>query len=104
MIKDSVAYVLARIEDDSSLTTISQHESMVEGLAAGGHRVEVEDHNHAYTLISSSGSRVATLCEGRIGYREWARRRLHSQPRSEDEYIHALDDRYDQDVNELLTS
>jgi hypothetical protein len=39
---------------------------------------------------------VAGFAEGRIGYREWARRngRLGD--------IHSLDDRYDHDVDELM--
>jgi hypothetical protein len=36
------------------------------------------------------------FAEGRIGYREWARR----NGRLED--IHSLDDRYDHDIDELL--
>ena len=43
------------------------------------------------------GGRVACFAEGRIGYREWARRsgRLYD--------IHnSIDDRYDHDVDELL--
>ena len=31
----SVAYVLCRIEDDSSLTPVSQHEDIAHGVAAG---------------------------------------------------------------------
>ena len=39
---------------------------------------------------------MASFAEGRIGYREWARRtgRL--------EEIHILEDRYDHDVDELM--
>ena len=46
--------------------------------------------------LYSDGVKVASLAEGRMGYREWARRngRLHD--------IHALDDRYDHDVDELM--
>jgi hypothetical protein len=39
---------------------------------------------------------VASFAEGRIGYREWARR----NGRLAD--IHAIDDRYDHDVDELM--
>jgi hypothetical protein len=39
---------------------------------------------------------VATFAEGRIGYREWARRSGHL------EYIHSIDDRYDHDIDELM--
>jgi hypothetical protein len=90
----SVAYVLCRIEDDSSLTPISQHEDIVTGIAAGKHCVEMEDFDFGYSLYAD-GVKVASFAEGRVGYREWARRngRLGD--------IHSLDDRYDHDVDEL---
>ena len=95
MIKGSVPYVLCRIEDDSSLTPVSEHEDIVDGVAAGKHRVEVEDFDFSYGLFVDGG-RVAAFAEGRIGYREWARR----NGRLED--IHSLDDRLDHDVDELM--
>src|SRR5918998_4563701 len=95
MIKASVAYVLCRIEDDVSLTPISEHEDIVGGVAAGKHQVEVEDFDFGYALYAD-GVRVASFAEGRIGYREWARR----SGRLAD--IHAIDDRYDHDVDELM--
>jgi hypothetical protein len=36
-----VSYVLCRIEDDSSLTSVSQHEDISAGVVAGKYRVEV---------------------------------------------------------------
>jgi hypothetical protein len=95
VIKASVAYVLCRIEDDASLTPISEHEDIVDGVAAGKHQVEVEDFDFSYCLYVD-GVKVASFAEGRIGYREWALRsgRL--------EYIHSIDDRYDHDVDELM--
>jgi hypothetical protein len=95
MIKASVAYVLCRIEDDSSLTPISEHEDIVDGVAVGKHQVEVEDFDFSYGLYAD-GVKVASFAEGRIGYREWALRsgRL--------EYIHSVDDRYDHDIDELM--
>jgi hypothetical protein len=95
MIKASVAYVLCRVEDDASLTPISEHKEIVGGVAAGKHRVEQEDFDFSYGLYAD-GVKVASFAEGRIGYREWARRsgRL--------EYIHSIDDRYDHDVDELI--
>ena len=39
----SVAYVLCRIEDDSSLTPVSRHGDFLTAIAAAGHAVEVED-------------------------------------------------------------
>jgi hypothetical protein len=91
----SVAYVLCRIEDDSSLTPISQHGDFLTGIAAGGYAIEVEDFDFAYGLFAD-GVRVACFAEGRIGYREWARRNgcLYD--------IHSIDDRYDHDVDELM--
>ncbi len=96
MIKSSVAYVLCRIEDDSSLTPVSEHVDLVTGMAAAKHQVGEEDFDFAYGLFSEDGLKVASFSEGRIGYREWARR---NGRRCE---IHSLDDRYDHDVDELI--
>ena len=41
--------------------------------------------------------KVASFAEGRMVYREWARR----SGRLED--IHSIDDRYDHDIDELMT-
>jgi hypothetical protein len=96
----SVAYVLCRIEDDSSLTPVSRHGDMLTGLAAGGYAVEVEDFDFAYALYSgdsANGSlttRVASFREGRIGYRLWATRTGRMSP--------SVEDRYDHDVDELM--
>jgi hypothetical protein len=91
----SVAYVLCRIEDDASLTPVSEHEDICAAVVAGKHQVEVEDFDFSYGLYVDEG-RVASFAEGRIGYREWARRsgRLGD--------IHSIDDRYDHDVDELM--
>jgi hypothetical protein len=90
----SVAYVLCRIEDDSSLTLVSEHEELSAGIKAGRHMVEVEDHDFSFGLYTSDlAARVARFAYGRVGYREWARRRG---------YIHTVDDRYDHDVDELM--
>ena len=93
MIETSVAYVLCRIEDDSSLTPVSQHEDILTGIAAGGYAVEVEDLDFAYALYSGA-TRVAAFREGRIGYRMWATRTGRISP--------SLEDRYDHDVDELM--
>src|SRR5215211_684822 len=84
----SVAYVLCRIEDDASLTPISEHEDIVAAVVAGKHQVEVDDFDFSYGVYAD-GKRVICFAEGRIGYREWARRngRLGD--------IHAIDDRLD---------
>jgi hypothetical protein len=91
----SVAYVLCRIEDDASLTPVSEHNDLSCGIKAAKHMVEVEDLDFSYALYVD-GVKVASFAEGRIGYREWARRsgRL--------EYIHSMDDRYDHDIDELM--
>ena len=95
MIKGSVPYVLGRIEEDSFLTPVSEHEDIVAAVVAGKHQVEVEDFDFSYGLFVD-GSRVASFAEGRIGYREWARR----SGRLAD--IHSLDDRLDHDIDELM--
>ena len=95
MIKASVAYVLCRIEDDASLTHISEHEDIVAGVAAGKHQIEVEDFEFSYGLYGDGG-RVASFAEGRLGYRRWALR----NGRLSD--IHSLDDRLDHDIDELM--
>jgi hypothetical protein len=47
-------------------------------------------------VVEADGIGVASFAEGRIGYREWARRNGHLGD------IHSLDDRYDHDVGELM--
>jgi hypothetical protein len=91
----SVACVLCRIEDDSSLTPISQHEDIVAAVIAGKHQVEVEDFDFSYGVYAN-GRRVICFAEGRIGFREWARR----NGRLAD--IHSIDDRLDHDIDELM--
>src|SRR5919202_497260 len=95
----SVAYVLCRIEDDSSLTPVSEHGDILTGIAAAGYAVEVEDQDFAYALYSGdpsngSATRVASSRGGRIGYRRWATRTDHINP--------SVEDRYDHDVDELM--
>jgi hypothetical protein len=96
----SVAYVLCRIEDDSSLTSVSRHGDFLTGIAAGGYAVEVEDINFAYALYAgdpsngSSTTRVASFREGRIGYRRWAAKTERINP--------SVEDRFDHDVDELM--
>ena len=96
------AYVLCRIEDDSSLTPVSQHEDMLTAIAAGGYAVEVEDLEFAYYALyagdpsngSSTTTRVASFREGRIGYRLWATRSGRINP--------SVEDRLDHDIDELM--
>ena len=100
MIKGSLPYTLCRIEDDSSLTPVSQHGDFITGIAAAGHAVEVEDLEFAYALYAgdpsngSSTTRVASFREGRIGYRLWATSTGRISP--------SVEDRYDHDVDELM--
>ena len=100
MIKGSLPYTLCRIEDDSSLTSVSQHQDILTAIAAGGYAVEVEDLEFAYALYAghpsngSSTTRVASFREGRIGYREWATRSGRINP--------SVEDRLDHDVDELM--
>jgi hypothetical protein len=95
------AYVLCRIEDDSSLTPISEHEDILTAIAAGGYAVEVEDLDFAYALYAgdpsngSSTMRVASFRDGRIGYRLWATRRSGRIDPS-------VEDRLDHDIDELM--
>ena len=89
----SVAYVLCRIEDDSSLTPVSEHPDLLTGVSAGGYAVEVEDFDFAYALYGGA-TRVATFREGRIGYRMWVMRTGRISP--------SVEDRYDHDVDELM--
>jgi hypothetical protein len=95
----SVAYVLCRIEDDSSHTPVSRHEDILTGIAAAGHAVEVEDSDFAYALYSGdpsngSSTRVASFREGRIGYRLWAAKAGLISP--------SVEDRLDHDVDEMM--
>jgi hypothetical protein len=96
----SVAYVLCRIEDDASLTPVSEHEDMLTGIAAAGYAVGVEDRDFAYALYAGDPTdegpswRVASFCEGRIGYRMWATRTGRISP--------SVEDRLDHDVDELM--
>jgi hypothetical protein len=99
VIEQSVPYVLCRIEDDSSLTSVSQHGDFLTGIAAGGYAVEVEDLDFAYALYAGhpsdgSSTRVASFREGRIGYRLWATRSGRISP--------SVEDRLDHDVDELM--
>jgi hypothetical protein len=90
-------YTLCRIEDDASTTPIGEYADIVSGIAEGKRVVAEDDFDFAYSLHADNGCKVATFAEGRVGNREWARRcgRL--------DYIHSQDDRYDKDVDELLT-
>ena len=59
----SVAYVLCRIEDDASLTPVSQHEDILTAIAAGGYAVEVEDLEFAYALYAGDPSNGSYACD-----------------------------------------
>jgi len=86
-------YLLCRIEDESSISLVSELADIVSGIAEGKRVVAEDDFDFAYRLLTEDGVKVATFAEGRIGYRAWAQR---------NGYISSLDDRYDHDVEELL--
>ena len=86
----SVAYVLCRIEDDSSLTPVSQHGDFLTGIAAGrlrgrgrGLRFRLRPLLRR-SLQRVVHTRVASFREGRIGYRLWATRTGRISPSVED--------------------
>jgi hypothetical protein len=83
------------IRSSDCLAFSREYEDIVGGVTAGKHQVEVEGFDFSYGLYVDGG-RVACFAEGRIGYREWARRngRLGD--------IHSLDDRYCHDIDELM--
>jgi hypothetical protein len=60
-------------------------------VAAGKHRVEVEDLDFGYGLYSD-GVKVSSFREGRIGYRLWATRTGRISPSAEDRYDHDIDE------------
>ena len=69
VINGSVPYVLCRIEDDASLTPVSEHEDLLGGIKAGKHMVEVEDFDFSYGLYTADlVARVARFAYGRAGY------------------------------------
>src|SRR5215216_3673625 len=78
----SVAYVLCRIEDDASLTPVSQHQDILTGIAACGYTVEVEDLDFAYALYAGDPSNGSATTRGRINP--------------------SVEDRLDHDVEELM--
>jgi hypothetical protein len=83
------------VEDDSSLTPVSEHQDIVDAVAAGENQVEVEDFDFSYGLFADGG-RVASFAEGRIGYREWSRR----SGRLAD--IHSIENRFDHNMDEVM--
>jgi len=86
-------YVLCRVEDDSSISLVSEHDTIVEGIAAGKNQVEAVDLEFSYGLYTNDGVKVAGFADGGAGYREWAIRRG---------YIHAQDDKYLHDEDRLV--
>jgi hypothetical protein len=58
---------LCRIEDDASLTPVSEHEDLSGGFKAGKHMVEVEDFDFSYGLYTADlVIRVARFAFGRV--------------------------------------
>ena len=64
-----MTYKLYRVEDDSSITLVSEHEDFTTGRRAGKHIVEQEDFDMAYVLHTDDGLRIATFGKGRIDLR-----------------------------------
>ncbi len=91
-------YLLCRIEDDSTTTEVGRYGDVVEGCAAGRYITEVEDWDYSYGLYVD-GVKVASFADGRIGYREWAKR----AGRLQDEYLHSIDDKYEHDVDMAMS-
>jgi len=104
MFKGSVPYTLCRIEDDSSLTPVSQHKDILTGIAAGGHAVEVEDFDFAYALYSggpSNGSSTTRVADAR-GILPGGQDRLSGVAMRSGRISPSLEDRLDHDVDELM--
>jgi hypothetical protein len=93
-----IEYTVYRVEDDQTRTSISTHESLIDGTIAAVNIVEGVDFDYAYEVRTGdpvNGSHVvASFATGRIGYREWAMRTGRISP--------SLEDRYDHDIDELL--
>ena len=87
---------LVRVDDDGSHTDVGLYPTLTAAVADGEEITAYDDHDFCYEAYSLDGTRLAQIHPGRVGYREWARRsgRLDT--------IHAQDDRYDHDVDELL--
>ena len=92
-------YLLCRINDDETTTFVSEHDSIVDGVVAGKRVVKHVDFDYSYGLYADDGIKVASFAGGRAGYSEWARR----TGRLQDEVIHSLDDKYDHDVDMLVS-
>ena len=89
-----IEYTVYRVEDDQTRTEVSRHESLLEGTIAAATLVEDVDFDYAYEVHSGNGV-AASFATGRIGYRRWAMQTGRINP--------SLEDRYDHDVDELLT-
>ena len=89
---------LVRVEDDGSHTDIGQYDSLTAAVADGEEITAYEDHDFSYEVYGLDGTRLAQIRSNRVHVREWMRRcgRLDT--------IHAQDDRYDHDIDELLVS
>jgi hypothetical protein len=91
-------YTLYRVNDDGSRTTVSTHDTAYDGIVAGAHITEYVDFDYSYEL-QTSGATVTSFRPNRVAYREWAIR----SGRMAGDYIHSLDDKYDHDVDELMS-
>jgi hypothetical protein len=91
-----VTYTLYCIEDDGTTTSISTQDTALEDITDGARVTESVNFDYAYELRTGAAT-VASFRPNRTAYRGWAIR----SGRMEGDYIHALDDRYDHDVDEL---
>jgi hypothetical protein len=85
-----IEYTVYRVEDDQTRTSISTHESLLEGTIAAANIVEGVDFDYAFEVRTGSCV-VASFATGRIGYREWAMRTGRISPSLEDKYDHDED-------------
>ena len=79
--------------EDAQTTFIGEPGDLPTGIAAGEDMVNTLHYDMTYCRCTD-GVRVATLGEGRIGYREWATSTGRISP--------SLEDRYDHDEDMLL--
>jgi hypothetical protein len=59
-------YLLCRIEDDSSISLVSEHADIVSGVAEGKRVVAEDDFDFAYCLLTDDSCRLTIFAKGRI--------------------------------------
>ena len=91
-------YTLYKVNDDGSRTEVSRHNTAYEGIIEGGRITEYVDFDYSYEL-HNGGAAVTSFRANRTAYREWAIR----SGRLAGDYIHSLDDKYDHDIDEVMS-